>query len=71
METIFKRWQQKTKYVAIANKCFNMSCPHVKFLCFATFFLKFFVAEAKKNIQTDLIFFLFQQQKTCVASTKT
>ena len=48
-----------------------MSCPHVKFLCFATFFLKFFVAEAKKNIQTDLIFFLFQQQKTCVASMKT
>ena len=47
------------------------TCSHVKFLCFATFFLKFFVAEIKKQIQTDLIFFLLQQQKSYVASEKT
>ena len=47
------------------------TCPHVKFLYFATFFLKCFVAEPKKKTQTDLIFFcLFQQQKSYVASEK-
>ena len=45
-------------------------CPHVKFLCFATFFLKFCVVETKKN-SSQVEFFLFQQQKSYVASEKT
>ena len=48
------------------------TCPHVKFFCFATFFLKFFVAETneQKN-QTGLNFLLFQQQKPYVKSEET
>ena len=53
------------------------ACPHIKFLCFATFFLKFFVAETKKNsnqarLKNMLVFrHPFQQQKSYVASEKT
>ena len=45
--------------------------PHVKFLCFATFFLKFFVAETNKKIKLIWFFLLFQQQKSYVAREKT
>ena len=43
---------------------------HVKFLFFATFFVKFFAAETKKKFK-KMIFCLFQQQKPYVASEKT
>ena len=48
------------------------TCPHVKFFCFATFFLKFFVAETnEQQNQTGLNFLLFQQQKPYVKSEET
>ena len=34
-------------------------CPHVKFLCFEIFFLKFFVAETKKKNSDQFEIFLF------------
>ena len=45
----------RKKFLCNGNKKRNLlqsqinvsACPHVKFLCLATFFLKFFVAEAK------------------------
>ena len=66
------------KLYAMATKKRNLlqsplnvpASTHVKFLCFATFFLKFFVAETnKKSNWFDL--FLFQQQKSYVAREKT
>ena len=57
------------KYVAIANKLNVLAYPRVKFLCFATFILKFFVAETKKSNQFE--FFLFLQQKSYVPSEET
>ena len=61
------RWQPKRNM--LQSPINVLTCTHVKFLYFATFFLKFFVAEIKT--QTDLDFFLFQQQNYYVASEET